>query len=157
MIDIIKDLNENKGIELYDIAVLFAQRQYKPQSYYVYKWIKDKLNDEEIDYSELAPPVDEFRTSYGYRQGVTLCTVNSALGLDFKAVIICGLKSMGVHWSSNTEKSLLDIDEEKENDFIKNINTLYTGCTRARDELYIIVTEEESKSIYSKILIEASN
>ena len=157
VIDIIKDLNENKGIELYDIAVLFAQRQYKPQSYYVYKWIKDKLNDEEIDYSELAPPVDEFRTSYGYRQGVTLCTVNSALGLDFKAVIICGLKSMGVHWSSNTEKSLLDIDEEKENDFIKNINTLYTGCTRARDELYIIVTEEESKSIYSKILIEASN
>ena len=157
VVDIIKDLNENKGIELYDIAVLFAQRQYINQKYYIYKWIKDKLNEEGIDYSELAPPTDEFRTSYGYREGVTLCTVNSALGLDFKAVIICGLKPMGVHLSSNTEKSLLDIDEEKENDFIKNINTLYTGCTRARDELAIIVTEEESKSIYSKILIEASN
>lgn len=157
VVDIIKELNENKGIELYDIAVLFAQRKYVNQKYYIYDWVKNKLNDEGIDYSELSPPEDEFRTSYGYRQGVTLCTVNSALGLDFKAVIICGLKPMGVHLCSNTEKSLLDIDEEKENDFRKNINTLYTGCTRARDELAIIVTEEESKSIYLKILIEASD
>lgn len=153
----IKDLNENKGIELYDIAILFAQRQYTNQKYYVYDWVKKKLDENGIDYSELSPPGEEIRTNYGYREGVTLCTINSALGLDFKAVIICGLKPMGVHLCSNTERSLLDIDEEKENDFRKNINTLYTGCTRARDELEIIVTEEESKSIYSKILIEASD
>ncbi|QYE99103.1 DEAD/DEAH box helicase [Paraclostridium sordellii] len=156
VLDLIKDLNENKGIELYDIAVLFGQRQYKNQSYFIYNWVKDKLNEEGIDYSELAPPVDEFRTSYGYRQGVTLCTVNSALGLDFKAVIICGLKPMGSHLSSNNEQSLLDVDEQRIDDFIKNINTLYTGCTRARDELAIVVTEDSTKSIYSKILIEAA-
>lgn len=156
IVDMIKDLNENKGIELYDIAVLFGQRQYRNQGYFIYNWVKDKLEEEEIDYSELAPPVGEDRTSYGYRQGVTLCTVNSALGLDFKAVIMCGLKPMGAHLCSNTEQSLLDVDEDRIDDFIKNINTLYTGCTRARDELAIVITEKESKSIYSKILIEAS-
>ena len=156
IINTIKDLNENKGIDLCDIAVLFGQRQYKPQKYYIYNWLSDKLRENNIDYSELSPPTSENRTSYGYREGVTLCTINSALGLDFKAVIICGLKAMGDYVGSDTEKSLLDIDEEKVNDFIKNINTLYTGCTRARDELVIILSEEEEKSIYSKILIEAS-
>lgn len=37
-------------------------------------------------------------------------------------------------------------------DYISNINALYTGCTRARDYLYIIVS---NKGVYSQVLQEA--
>lgn len=156
VINIIKELNRDKDIDFCDIAVLFPQKKYQPQKYYIFNWIGNKLKENDIEYSVLSSSLKENRTSYAYREGVTLCTITSALGLDFKAVIICGIKPMGAFNRSNTEKKLIDVDEEKANDFIKNINLLYTGCTRARDELVVLVSEDERKSIYSKILFEAS-
>ena len=146
----IKRLNDN-GIELHDIAVLFVQKKYEPSNYYIYSWVKKKLDENYIDYSELSPDKGDNRISYGYRQGVTLCTVNSALGLDFKAVILCGIYPLGLYNKSDKERDLKNANSETIKDYIKNINMLYTGCTRARDELSIILTKSNN-SVYEKIL-----
>lgn len=147
----VKRLN-NKGIELHDIAILFVNKKHEVFNYYIYSWIKKKLDDDYIDYSELSPNRGENRVSYGYRQGVTLCTVNSALGLDFKAVILCGLYPLGLYNNSYKEERLKKASDQVIQDYIQNINIIYTGCTRARDELSIILASKDDNSIYKKIL-----
>lgn len=155
VINAINYLNEKKGIDLCDIAVLVPQRGYDPAKYYIYYWITEKLKENDIEYSELAPEDSLNRTSYGYREGVTLCTINSALGLDFKAVIICGLYPVGAHGKTKSEKSMTSLNDEKIDDFRKNINMLYTGFTRARDELVIISSDQYS--LYSKLIVKGNS
>ena len=147
----VKRLND-KGIELHDIAILFVNKKHEVFNYYIYSWIKKKLEDDYIDYSELSPNRGDNRVSYGYRQGVTLCTVNSALGLDFKAVILCGLYPLGLYNNSYKEERLKKASDQVIQDYIQNINIIYTGCTRARDELSIILASKDDNSIYKKIL-----
>ncbi len=151
-------LNEEKNIPLSEIAILFFYRQYQSEHYYILKWLKDKLNEYYLEYSELISSTDgSYGVLYGDRQGLSLCTIESSLGLDFRAVIICGLNPMGAHFKTKQAKVLeaKGLNEEQSLDFAKNVNTLYTACTRARDYLYIILNENEKKSIYSKLLIEA--
>lgn len=155
VINAIKYLNDEKDIDFCDIAVLFCLRGYDTMNYHINYWVSEKLKANYIEYSELAPEDSLNRTSYGYREGVTLCTINSALGLDFKAVIICGLYPVGVYGKTKTDKSMKSIDDEKIDDFRKNINMLYTGFTRARDELVIISSDKYS--LYSKLIVEANN
>ena len=95
------------------------------------------------------------RQHFATRRGVSLVTCQGALGLDFKAVILCGLKSMGEFYHSKNEDYLMKTDLDSElikEDFFTNINTLYAACTRAKDELVIVMTEDNRESIYSKIL-----
>src|SRR5690606_38936039 len=95
---------------------------------------------------------------YGDRRGLSLCTIESSLGLDFQAIIICGLKQLEAYYktknistfSGNTQ----ELEQYKE-DFYKNINTLYTACTRARDYLYIVLTEDRNESVYSRLLLDS--
>lgn len=154
--DIVKSINslKNRGIDLEDIAVLMPYMQYKPRKYYLKNWIMNKLDEEQIEYSILAG-CDEGRTGYANRQGVNLSTVQSALGLDFKAVILCGINVMGAYKDSRNEQGLMDECVEKKEEFLKCVNELYTGCSRAQDELIVLLDEEENKSIYSKMLKEA--
>lgn len=158
IIKIIEDLNKQKGVPLSEIAILVFNKQYQPEKYFIYNWIKDKLDDEYIDYSELVSYNGSYGVLYGDRTGISLCTIESALGLDFEAVIVCGLHSMGSYFK--TKKAMTfnsknpELDECKR-DFFQNINTIYTGCTRARNHLYIILTEDKEKSLYSKIILES--
>jgi hypothetical protein len=151
-------LKEEKNIPLSEIAVLFYYRHYVPESYYIYKWLKDKLNIYYLEYSELISTDESYGVLYGDRRGLSLCTIESSLGLDFQAIIICGLKPLGAYYktknistfSGNTQ----ELEQYKE-DFYKNINTLYTACTRARDYLYIVLTEDRNESVYSRLLLDS--
>lgn len=155
ILDSIKFLNEEKKIPLTEIAVLFCNRKYSPDHYYIYYWVTSILNENGIEYSEISPEKSENRVSYEDRVGVTLSTVESSLGLDFKAVIICGIRALGMKKKTKTVNDLINLDDEQKIDFIKNINTLYTGCTRAREELIVILSDKNNKSIYSDILFNA--
>ena len=153
-------LKEERNIPLSEIAVLFYYRQYVPESYYIYKWLKDKLNIYYLEYSELISTDESYGVLYGDRRGLSLCTIESSLGLDFQAIIICGLKSLGAYYKTKNISTFSgDIEEleQYKEDFYKNINTLYTACTRARDYLYIILTEDRDKSIYSRLLLDSIN
>lgn len=154
----IRFLNKEKDVTLSEIAVLVFNKQYSIEKYYIYNWIKRKFEQNYIDYSELVSTDSMNRATYGDREGVTLCTIESALGLDFEAVIICGLKPMGAHYKTKKQITFNSKNPEIEDckyDFIKNINTIYTGCTRARDNLFIILAESEESSLYSKMLLQA--
>nr|WP_272495788.1 3'-5' exonuclease [Bacillus pinisoli] len=153
----IETLNNEHKIPLSEIAILIPQRTYKSMKYFILEWLKDEFNHRYMDYTPLLNDEDDY-TRYGERKGVSICTIESALGLDFEAVIICGLFPLGFYHKAYKEEQLLDrsisiedLEQRKEN-FFKNINQLYTGMTRARNHLYIVLSNTQS-NIYSNILI----
>lgn len=157
---IIDHLHENKKIPLTDIAILIPQRSYRNNNYYILNWLKDKMNERYMDYSLLLTSEDNY-SRYGERNGVSICTIQSALGLDFRAVIICGLYPLGFYDRVTKVDDLTDknipIDEmnKRKQEFFKIINQIYTGATRARDHLHIVLTHGK-ENIYSKILLKAN-
>ena len=79
--------------------------------------------------------------------------------MDFRAVILAGLRPLGSHEKArvlsdfgNLTKEQLD---DKQEAFKKNVNFLYTGCTRAKDELTIILSAPKGESIYMDLLRES--
>lgn len=96
---------------------------------------------------------------YGARTGVTIATIQGALGLDFRAIILAGLMPLGerekasclADFSKATGKDL----EDKQDAFRQNVNYLYTGCSRAKDELTIILSAPKGESMYMDLLRES--
>lgn len=160
IIEEIHYLNKERGVPLNRIAILFPYRQYAPLKYYIMYWIQDKLRENFIDYYPLISGQDgTLPATYGNNKGVALSTIESSLGLDFDAVILTGLLPMGSKFRTKYIRVLESKngeDEEINQDFIENINKIYTACTRARDYLTVILEEDESKSIYSRIIVESS-
>ena len=159
IINEIKYLKEEKKVPLNRIGVLFLYRQYRPLNYYFMSWLEKKLNENFIDYFPLIGGADgKLPVHYGNNKGVALTTIEASLGLDFDAVILSGLLPMGLFHRSkyiNNMSNRKDNNEEIEQDFIENVNKIYTACTRARDYLTIVLEEDESKSLYSKMILEA--
>lgn len=153
----IDDLLEKHDVSLSDIAILLPQRFYKISKYYILKWILDEMSIRNMEHSLLLS--DEDYTRYGERNGVSICTIEAALGLDFKAVIICGLYPLGLRNKAYKEAHFSEASSEEElhirqQSFLKATNQLYTGMTRARDFLYVVLSHKED-NIYSKMLLEA--
>ena len=83
-------------------------------------------------------------------------TIEGSLGLDFRAVILAGLRPLGSHEKARVISDFRDLTQkelsEKQEAFKKNVNFLYTGCTRAKDELTIILSAPKGESIYMDLL-----
>lgn len=101
----------------------------------------------------------------GRRNGVALLSCEAALGLDFQAVILCGLLPMGLPGSTRNGNWRKQDDNWKKTPNKRGweapipeawscIHQLYIACTRARDALYIVLPED-GKSFYMGILLEA--
>ncbi|MBR4093634.1 MAG: AAA family ATPase [Oscillospiraceae bacterium] len=116
-----------------------------------------KLEKEKIPFCRLYNSEDEIRGDLIEDRGIRLVKFESALGLDFKAVIICGLKPLGYiegvktsGWASSGESG--EDHTEYEQDTLRCINKLYVACTRAKDVLHIIASEPEEDSVFMKML-----
>lgn len=159
IIKAIQYYNNEKKIPFSRIAVLFPYRQYKPRKYFFMQWLENKLRESFIDYYSLITGTGgELPVRYGNNKGVALATIEASLGLDFDAVILAGLLPMGIYYESKNINNMLNIDErdeDTEQDFIDNINKIYTACTRARDYLTVVLEEDQSKSLYSSIILES--
>ena len=162
----IKDLIENKGYSEVDIAVIMYNRQtkYTPpgwkQSYYnLLPGIRSYFYSQGWENPAVLIPGESDGATYGSRRGVTIATIEGSLGLDFRAVILAGLRPLGTHEKARVEADFDGLTEEKllekKEGFIKDINFLYTGCTRAKDELVVILSEREGKSMYMDLLRES--
>lgn len=94
--------------------------------------------------------------TYGSRRGVTIATIEGSLGLDFRAVILAGLRPLGTYEKARTIRDFHGLTQEqlvaKKEAFKKNINFIYTGCTRAKDELSIVLSERRGNSIYMDLI-----
>lgn len=118
-----------------------------------------ELIDGHIPHSTMyvSKAVDAVR--YGANDGVGLISFESVLGLDFRAVIVCGLKPFGDYDKTKylKENEICDLEVESESieSIRNNIRMLYVACTRARDVLYIIQPEDKNDSLYMRMLLDA--
>ena len=157
------DIHDNYHIPYDSIAVICYNRQYSyvkgrtERHYTPIEHLKNYLGQANIPYSLLNSTSSEYGVSYSNISGVPIVTMESSLGLDFKAVIICGLLPLGLHDHTKEFEQLKNncSNENTIDAFNKNINILYMACARAKDILRIVSADSEEKSIYVKLLKDA--
>jgi len=161
--DAVRDLIENKGFSEVDIAVILYNRSAKYTTkgwethyYQLLPFIKRYFFEQEWEDPAILISGESEGATYGSRRGVTITTIEGSLGLDFRAVVIAGLRPLGTHEKVRTLDEFTTATPEQLSDkleaFKKNINFLYTGCTRAKDELSIILSTPKGESIYMDLL-----
>lgn len=157
------DIHDNYRIPYDSIAVICYNKQYKyvkgraEKQYTPIEHLKRYLNQANIPYSPLYSTASEYGVSYSNISGVPIVTMESSLGLDFKAVVICGLLPLGLYDETKKEEYLKNnnTNEKVIDAFNKNINILYMSCARAKDILRIVSIDSEETSFYVKLLKEA--
>lgn len=154
VVESIKEIHDEQGIPYDEIAVAFYNKRFNPLRYYLESALIDKLSAENIPFNRMYHTDAAWASHYG-DGGVSLITFDSVLGLDFQAVIVCGLKPLGVYDKTKRLKSDHIISEDESAQLKKNISYLYVACTRAKDCLHIILTEKSTQSIYTRLVIDS--
>ncbi len=160
--DAIRDLLK-KGYSEVDIAVIvynksqkYTSKGWKTHYYNILPFIKQAFYKENWETPSILITGESEGATYGSRRGVTIATIEGSLGLDFRAVILAGLRPLGSHEKARALSDFDDLTKEQLDDkqeaFKKNVNFLYTGCTRAKDELTIILSAPKGESIYMDLL-----
>jgi superfamily I DNA/RNA helicase len=149
--DAIKQLIDEKGLSEVDIAIIlfnenakYTTKGWGTHYYRIRPYIIQYFNANGWEPPAFLYQGQSEGTTYGSRRGVSVVSIEGALGLDFRAVVLAGLRPLGTHdkvrilaeFSEATSEQLPDKLEA----FKKNINLIYTGCTRAKDELTIILS-----------------
>lgn len=143
----VKEISQKYKISYSDIAVLFPFRQVPYHKYYFLHWLQQGLDEADISYSMI---INEREGNFGrVRQGdisgVVISTIESSLGLDFKAVILAGLFPYSyanvegeVVNEIKTWTSLKHMGDAEQTAVQSQMRAIYTACSRARDVLYVI-------------------
>ncbi|HPH11189.1 MAG TPA: AAA family ATPase [Thermotogota bacterium] len=158
----VRDFIDNKGLSEVDIAIIlynktgYAIKGWEDYDYKLLPSIKKYFSAQNWENPAILIPDKSEGATYGSRRGVTITTIEGSLGLDFRAVVLAGLRPLGIHEKARTmaefETAIPRQLPEKLEAFKKNINFLYTGCTRAKDELTIILSAPKGESIYMDLL-----
>ena len=138
----IKEINERDGIDYSDIAIIIPFMKYSPLKYYPISWIIQALEEESVNYRTICNN-DSHRTKYGEGEGVIISTIDSALGLDFKAVVLTALYPLAYVYDEkmtmiNSWEDLNNKDFNIKELYFKNLRKIYTASSRARENLYIL-------------------
>lgn len=152
-----------KGYSEVDIAVIvynknapYTTKGWKTSNYNLLPDIRRIFYEEGWEDPAVLISGESSGSTYGSRRGVTIATIEGSLGLDFRAVILAGLRPLGTYEKVRSANDFDGLSEEKLQErregFKKNINFLYTGCTRAKDELTIILSAPKGESIYMDLL-----
>lgn len=153
----------HKGYSEVDIAVImynrrapYTTRGWKTKYYNLLPYIKQIFFNENWEDPAILIPGESEGTTYGSRRGVTIATIEGSLGLDFGAVVLAGLRPLGSHERVQVLNDFVGLSAEKllekQEAFKKNVNFLYTGCTRAKDELSIVLSSPRGESLYMDLL-----
>lgn len=143
----IKEIVSEYDISYSDIAIIFPYKKHSSVKYNFLDWVIRLLNQENIPYSMIisSDKADSERKRYSRTSGVVLTTIDSSLGLDFKAVILAGLYPYGFVFGDNGYRkeitSWMDIKKMNDNDQTQvqsQMRAIYTACSRARDILYVL-------------------
>lgn len=152
-----------EGLSQVDIAILVYNRQtkYTPPdwstNYYdFFPELEQRFQQEGWEEPTVLISRENSGGTYGSRSGVTIATIEGSLGLDFRAVILAGLRPLGSHEWARTLEDIAGASGEKrklkQEAFLKNVNFLYTGCTRAKDHLVVVLSAREGQNIYMDLL-----
>lgn len=154
VVESVKTIHDDKGVPYDEIAIVMYFRKYRPLDYYLESELLNAFAREHIPYNLLYSNDQSWGGRYG-DGGVSFITFDSVLGLDFQAVVVCGVKPLGVYDKTKQLKREDILDEEQTENLKKNISYLYVACTRAKDYLHIVLGESSSKSIYNKLLTDS--
>lgn len=143
----IKEIVAKYKIPYSDIAVLFPYKKHTIIKYYFMQWIQDELDLLGIPFSSITASDEKpfERKNYSKTTGVVLSTIDSSLGLDFKAVIIAGLYPYGYVYGENGKlkeikswNAIKNMTEKEQETVQKQMRAVYTACSRSRDILYVL-------------------
>lgn len=163
------DIHDNYKIPYDSIAVIYFNKHYQWMKNKDKKWedrhyepidrLREMFKTANIPDCMLVNTQDEYSTSYANISGVPIVSMESSLGLDFKAVVLCGLRPLGLH-DGTKDIAMLKSNKktpnpDMEDAFCKNINIIYMSCARAKDILRVVLTENEEESFYAKLLIKS--
>ena len=155
----VKHLIENKDMSEVDIAIILYNRigqnthsGWKTKFYNLLPYIKQRFYSYGWEDPAVLISGESNGVTYGSRTGVTITTIEGSLGLDFRAVILAGLRPLGSHEGVQTTRDFSNLTTEKQEAYKKNINFIYTGCTRAKDELSIVLSAKRGESVYMDLI-----
>ena len=146
----IKAINEivtNYKISYSEIAVLFPYKCHKLIKYYFLYWLTQALDKEDIPCSLITSSPDRSfdRKRYSDTNGVVVSTIDSSLGLDFKAVIVTGLYPYNYIFGEKYYKKTISswtaikaMSDDEQSQVQSQMRAMYTACSRARDILYVL-------------------
>ena len=146
-VDAIKEITQKYKLSYSEIAVLFPYKQHKLIKYYFLYWLEKALNEEDIPYSLITPSLDGVfdRKRYSDTNGVVVSTIDSSLGLDFKAVIVAGLYPYNCIFGDNYYKkeisswnAIKGMNDDEQAQIQSQMRAIYAACSRARDILYVL-------------------
>lgn len=146
-INAIKEIVSQYKISYSDIAVLFPYKKRQQVKYHFLHWLETALNEADIPYSLITSSLDGCfnRKRYSDSNGVVISTIDSSLGLDFKAAIVAGLYPYNYvfrdDYSYKTISSWSVIKNMPDDDQLQvqtQMRAIYTACSRARDVLYVL-------------------
>ena len=142
-----------------DIAVIFPYQERKFMKYYLSLWLSKELQEKDIPFNFIFGNTQKSKMSE--IDGVVLSTIDSSLGLDFKAVIICGLYTLSTYNYEDKEgnlktkkvgSSIIQTDRYAfDNYILVEGYKLYIGCSRARKYLTVINDLEKDHILVDSI------
>lgn len=145
VIGAIHEIADKYHIGYSEIAVLYSQKGNRLFKYNFLYWVTEGLKQDQIQFSIISTPEDGQKVKYSDTRGVVLSSIDSSLGLDFRAVIIAGLYPFNYVFDSNSNAKKLSSWEtvgKLEPDVKENVQVemrkLYTACSRAREVLYVL-------------------
>ncbi|GFH63335.1 MAG: DNA helicase II [Candidatus Desulfovibrio kirbyi] len=161
--DAVKSLIDEKELSEVDIAVIlfnvnakYTTKGWQTHYYNLQANITQYFNKQGWETPAFLYQGKSEGVTYGSRRGVSVVSIEGSLGLDFKAVVLAGLRPLGTHEKTRLLAEFTAAMPEqlpnKWEAFKKNINLIYTGCTRAKDELTIILSAPKGESIYMDLL-----
>ena len=126
--------------------------------HHIQYWIRTALERERIPFSFISTTEDGQRATYSNSNGVVISSIDSSLGLDFRAVVLTGLYPYTFVFDGNGHRHKLSgwnsikslPDEAKEAAQIQ-MRKLYTACSRAREVLYVL-SDAEDETIIDDII-----
>lgn len=146
-VDAIKEISQKYKLSYSEIAVLFPYKQHKLIKYYYLYWLEKALNEEDIPYSLITSSLDGAfdRKRYSDTNGVVVSSIDSSLGLDFKAVIVTGLYPYNYIFGDDFYKkeisswnAIKGMNDDDQAQVQSQMRAIYTACSRARDVLYVL-------------------
>ena len=157
-IEAIKEIIQKYHVGYSEIAILYPVKENRALKYYIQFWIRTALEKERIPYSFISATDDGQRARYSNSNGVIISSIDSSLGLDFRAVILTGLYPYTYVFDKNGHRKKLSSwdtvktlpDDDKESVQIQ-MRKLYTACSRAREVLYVI-SDVENGTVMDDII-----
>jgi len=146
-LEILRKLHDEYKIAYSDMAVLFPYRKAEAFNIFTQHFLTKQLDMDRIPYTVLGGgDLNDFPSNFADRSGVTLSTIYASKGVDFKAVIVCGLRPLRPTIFSITA------DKEEHQRLYSNLLLLYTAATRAEEHLHWVLSQNPAQSVYSKII-----